>query len=211
MVAGLDAKQAGAFLRQSWFIQQPTLVGGMVKTAQKPPVDVDEEDNNDDDSSSGSGSEDEDDLDDLDDRLVTPKTKRKRSLSDEPPAKTVKDKSKGSRRVSIDPDLLTLVPRCGTVSKMETARVIFEEETVRRLADADPIPDDSAIAGREFRYESRVNEALGRLLDLIGREMIPSKPPKDMKALQRTAEDIFSAVSAVVRGGGSGRAGAKWA
>jgi hypothetical protein len=49
------------------------------------------------------------------------------------------------------------VTRCGTLSKIETARIIFEEE---KLADVDPIPDDAAMAGREFRYESRANEAL---------------------------------------------------
>ena len=64
------------------------------------------------------------------------------------------------------------VTRCGTLSKIETARIIFEEE---KLADVDPIPDDAAMAGREFRYESRANEALERLLGFIGTKMVPSK------------------------------------
>ena len=70
------------------------------------------------------------------------------------------------------------VPRCGTVSEIETARIIFEEEKVRKLADADPIPDDASISGSEFRYESRANEALERLLAFIGTKMVPSHPPK---------------------------------
>ena len=129
--------------------------------------------------------------------------KGKRAREDLPPA----PKASRHKKVTEDTELLMFVPRCRTLSKIQTARIIFEEEKVRKLADADPIPDDATIAGREYRYESRANEALERLLGLIGTKMVPSKPPKNERALQRTAEDIFSAVSAVVRGGSAGGSG----
>jgi hypothetical protein len=140
--------------------------------------------------------------------------KRKRSARNEPPPAPTTNKSTKQGRA--EADLLSLVPRCGTVSRIETARVIFEEDKVRKLADVEPLPDDSVMAGREFRFEARANEGLGRLLDIIGRAIVPSRPPRDMRALQRTAEAIYSAVGAVVRssssssGGGSrGRQSAK--
>ena len=92
------------------------------------------------------------------------------------------------------------------MTKMQTARVIFEEARVRTLADCEDIPSDAAMAGREFRYESRCDEALERLFNVIGKRMLPIKPPKDGRALERTAEDIYSAVGAVMRGAPSGAA-----
>ena len=83
---------------------------------------------------------------------------------------------------------------------MQTARILFEEEKVRTLADYDPIPSDAHINRREFRFESRCNEALQRLFKIIGSHMVPTKPPKNRNALERAAEDIYSAVSAVMRG-----------
>ena len=92
------------------------------------------------------------------------------------------------------------------MTKMQTARVIFEEQKVRTLADCDDIPSDAAMAGREFRYETRCDEALERLFTVIGRRMVPVKPPKDGRALERTAEDIYSAVGAAMRSAPSGAA-----
>ena len=134
-------------------------------------------DDDEDGSSSGSGSGSEDSDSDAEVE-VSPK-KGKRAREDPPPT----PKASRHKKVTVDTELLMLVPRCGKRSKIDTARIIFEEEKVRKLADADPIPDDAAMAGREFRYESRANEALERLFGFIGNKMIPSKPPKDEKAL----------------------------
>ena len=197
MVEFFSAKQAGAFLRQTWFIQQPTLVDSKAKKKSKEKA-VPVSDDDDDGSSSGSGSGSEDD--DSDSEVEKAPQKRKRRAAEEP---LIAPKVGKHTKVTRDSELRMFVPRCGTLSRIETARIIFEEEKVRRLADADPIPDDATMAGREFRFESRANEALQRLLGFIGTKMVPSKPPKDERALQRTAEDIFSAVGAVVRGGSS--------
>ena len=204
MLTGLGAEQAGAYLRQTWFIQPPTLVDSSKKEKKKKAAAVSSGDEDGSSSGSGSGSENSD----SDTEVEASPKKGKRAREDPPPA----PKASRHKKVTEDTELLMLVPRCGTLSKIDTARIIFEEEKVRKLADADPIPDDAAMAGREFRYESRANEALERLFGFIGTKMVPSKPPKDERALQRTAEDIFSAVSAVVRGGsagGSGQAKAK--
>ena len=47
MLTGLDAKKAGQFLRQTWFMQQPTLVDSKAKKKPKEkaiPVSSDDED-----------------------------------------------------------------------------------------------------------------------------------------------------------------------
>jgi len=199
MLTGLGAKQAGEFLRQTWFIQPPTLVGSSKKKQKGEAVPVSSGDEDGSSSGSGSGSENSD----SDTEVEASPKKGKRAREDPPPA----PKASRHKKVTEDTELLMFVPRCCTLSKIQTARIIFEEEKVRKLADADPIPDDATIAGREYRYESRANEALERLLGLIGTKMVPSKPPKNERALQRTAEDIFSAVSAVVRGGSAGGSG----
>ena len=62
------------------------------------------------------------------------------------------------------------------------------------------------MAGREFRYEMRCDEALERLFTVIGKRMVPIKPPKDGRALERTAEDIYSAVGAAMCSAPSGAA-----
>ena len=141
MLSGLDAKQAGHFLRNSWFMQQPTLVDDKAKPKPKEKVvDVDEEEDEE-GSSSGSGSGSDDDDDDTE-VPASPKKRKRRAAEEPPPA----PKAGKHKKVTEDSELLQFVPRCGTVSKIATARVLFEEEKVRKLADADPIPDDAQWA-----------------------------------------------------------------
>ena len=199
LVAGLSTTQAGRYLRSVWFIQQPKLGEPTKKRAAAEDLDVSGDD---DDSELSSGDElsDEQAAVDSDDGDATPPQAPKKRTA--PPARTAGKHAKVLKCAN----LAALVPRCGSMTKMQTARVIFEEQKVRTLADCDDIPSDAAMAGREFRYETRCDEALERLFTVIGRRMVPVKPPKDGRALERTAEDIYSAVGAAMRSAPSGAA-----
>ena len=202
IVSGFGAAQAGRYLRSAWFIQQPKLGAPTKKRAAAEDMEALDVSGDDDDSESeDSGDElpDEQGVD-SDDGDATPKrTSKKRMV---PPQISAGKHAKVLKCAN----LLALVPRCGSMTKMQTARVIFEEARVRTLADCEDIPSDAAMAGREFRYESRCDEALERLFNVIGKRMLPIKPPKDGRALERTAEDIYSAVGAAMRGAPSGAA-----
>ena len=195
LVAGLSATQAGRYLRSVWFIQQPKLGEPAKKRAAAEELDVSGDDDDSDSEDSGDELLDEQSAEDSDDGDAAPKRAPKKRPASVPETTTGKH-----AKVNKYANLLALIPRCGTMTKMQTARVIFEEAKVRTLADCDDIPDDAVMAGREFRFESRCEEALERLFNVIGKRMVPVKPPKNRRALERTAEGIFSAVGAAMRG-----------
>ena len=134
-VSSLGPAAAGRHLRVSWFIQLPKLGAPGPKT--KPVAigadeDVDESGDDDESGLSSGEEEDDDDLDEIDDGL-TPLSGKKKSRS-RAGAGAVPSESSKRPKVAEDADLAAFVPRCGTLSKLDTARILFESERVRKVA-----------------------------------------------------------------------------
>jgi len=99
-------------------------------------------------------------------------------------------------KVAEDASLAAFVPQCGTLSRLDTARIIFESKRVRKVAFCDAIPSDEEAAGSEHRFERRCSNALQELWRAIGKSMVPKKPPSNKRELEDMAESIYEAVSA---------------
>ena len=202
MVASLSAEQAGHYLRVSWFIQLPKLGSPGSKSKPKPFV-VDEdadESGEDDDSDLSSGDEEaDDDLEGVDG--VPPLQKKVRMRSSDAGAGSTPPAFGKRPKVAEDADLAAFVPRCGTLSKLDTARIILESARVRKMADCEAVPSDEDAVGSEHRFERRCSKALLVLWQAIGKSMVPSKPPKNKVALEDLAEGIYEAAAAKQREG----------
>ena len=202
MVASLSAGQAGYHLRVSWFIQLPKLGSPGPKTKPKPFVadeDADESGDYDDSELSSGEEEDDDDLEGVED--VPPAKKKAKRTSLDAGARGVPPASGKRPKAAEDADLAAFVPRCGTLSKLDTARIIFESVRVRKMADCEAVPSDEEAVGSEQRFERRCSKALLILWQVIGKSMVPSKPPRDKRALEDLAEGIYEAASAKQREG----------
>ena len=119
-----------------------------------------------------SGGESDDNLDGIDpgddvdsDSDAAPAKRKARAAPAAPVAATKKPKVAAAAAT----DLAAFVPRDGKLSALETARILFEEPSVRAAAQSEELPSAVAAAGREWRFELRANNALHDLLQIIGR------------------------------------------
>ena len=204
------AAAAGRLVRSQYFIQSPGLEA-TVKAVRSEVAEVASGSESDSSSLGGGSDDDLDGIDDVDsDSDAAPAKRKARAAPAAPAAATKKPKVPAAAAT----DLAAFVPRDSKLSALETARILFEEPSVRAAAQTEELPSAVAAAGREWRFELRANNALHDLLQTIGRSLVPAKPPKNEMELQMVAENIYDAVRKLKRtansggGGGGGGGGA---
>ena len=206
LLAELGAATAGSMVRSQHFIQQPTMEETNKRPrAEEPQEAVSADSGSDSRSSEPEGSDS--DLSDIDSDSDGPRKQRPKAKSAALPAPKKAATARPVKTPTPKTDLAAFVPRDGSLSALATARILFEESSVRGAAGCDELPDATSTAGREWRYEQRANDALGDLLQVIGRALVPTKPPKDEVELQQAAEEIYRAVRKAARSSGGGGGG----
>ena len=206
MLSALDAEVAGGLIWSVYFIQQPTLVGTEKKEREPSAAEALGANSGCESDSSHSDHSVAPSMDDIDDDSSSEAPPKPKVVDAPKPKAAPPPKPKKAKASTTPPaaNLAAFVPRDGSLSALATARVLFEEASVRAAAGCEELPDAAAAAGREWRYEQRADLALGDLWQIIGRAVTPAKPPKHEVGLQQAAEEIHTAVRKAARGGGGG-------
>ena len=189
---GLTAAQAGEQLRECWFVSQPVLLA----PKSKAKAHFEEEDVGGSDSHSDSDDSDDDDDDsDGEGEEAMPARKRKAASGSVPVRKAKVAKSKPATGI-----LLSLIPRDGSITAMQTASIMFGEARVRDMVAFEALPDVIA-AEQEPVLEMRAERALGKLVADLGSEWRPAKRPKSVAQLRLVAEELYTLATERVLGG----------
>jgi hypothetical protein len=188
----LTAVQAGEQLRECWFVSQPSLLAA-AKSKDKEVLLDGEAIVGGSDSDSGDSDDDDDDTD-VEEEEEAPVRKRKAASRSVLVPKAKKTKSRPAVGI-----LISLIPKDGSISAMQTASIMFREARVRDMIAFEAL-SDVITPDQEPVLEMRAERALGELVAELGSEWRPAKQPKSAAQLRLVAEELYTLATKRVRG-----------